>query len=118
MGYHVVIAGGETGHQDGQVVGLGAGIDEIAHAQIAGQGIGQGLAVFGDDRVVVNGGGVMQGFHLLPGGLHHFGMAVAHADGHDAAEAVQVTASGLIEKILHGPLHDHEGLFVVGHQGR
>ena len=42
---HIVIAGVKAGHEEREVVGFGTGIDEITDGEIAGEFVGESLAI-------------------------------------------------------------------------
>src|SRR5260370_37583354 len=56
---------------------------------------------------------VLQGLVLAARGFNDVRMAMADADGYDAAETIEITFAGIIPDILHLPFHNHERLFVV-----
>jgi hypothetical protein len=117
QGDDVVVAGGDACHEDGEVVGLGAGIDEINAGERLREGGGEFFRVFDDERVDVAGGAVLDEFVLLGDGGVHLGVAMADAHGANAAEAIEVAASGFVPDILHFALNEHEGLFVEREDG-
>ena len=110
---HVVIAGVSARHQQREIVGFGAGVDEVADFQIARHFRGELLGVFGDVRVQINRGGMLQHFVLLVGSVDHVRMAMTDADGDDAAETVEITPAIFIPDILPLAFHDHDRLFVI-----
>ena len=61
----------------------------------------------------INRGGVLQRFVLLVRRGDDVRMAMADADGDDAAEAVEIAFAGFVPDILHLALHDHDRLLVV-----
>jgi hypothetical protein len=111
-GEDVVVAGVEAGHEDGEVVGFGAGVDEVDAVEGIREGGGEGFGVFDDGGVEVAGGGVLDEAGLGGEGGGDFGMAVTDGDGADAAEAVEVAAAGFVEEVLHFAFDGHEGVFV------
>ena len=113
-GDDVEIAGVGPGHEDGEVVGLGARVREVAHLQVAGHPGREVAGIFRDAGVEVDRGRVLEDFVLPVDGGHDLRMAVAHAHRHDPAEAVEIAAARLVVEILHVPLDDHQGLLVVG----
>src|SRR5260370_7573398 len=56
---------------------------------------------------------VLQGLVLAARGFNDVRMAMADADGYDAAETIEITFAGIIPYILHLPFHNHQRLFVV-----
>ena len=60
----VVISGVHTRHHHGHIVGFGAGIDEVAHFEIARHGGCEASRVLVDLRVEVNGGRVPEAVDL------------------------------------------------------
>ena len=109
----VVVAGVGARHEQGEIVGFRAGVDEIADLEIARHFRRELLSELGDVRVQVNGGGMLQHFVLLVRGGDHVRMAMADADRHDAAEAIEVALAGVVPDILHLALHDHDRLLVI-----
>ena len=107
-----MVAGVESGHEDGEVVGFRSGVDEVDAVEGIGEGGGEGFGVFDDGGVKVAGGGVLDEAGLGDEGGGDFGVAVADGDGADAAEAVEVTAAGFVEEVLHFAFDGHEGVFV------
>ena len=69
QGDDIEIAGVGARHQQREIVRLGAGIDEVTNLQVARHFGGQLLGVFGDVRVQINRGGMLQRFVLPPGWL-------------------------------------------------
>ena len=106
------------GRQDGHVVGLAAAVGEIRHLQAGRHLGGQLLAVQPDGRVDVDRRGVLQPADLLADPLDLLGMAMADGNGDDAADGVEVPLTLLVIEVLHVTLDDHDGLFVILHDGR
>mgnify|MGYP005983738581 CR=1 FL=1 len=71
------VAGVDLGEAQGEVVGLRAGVDEVADGELVGHGADDALRA--QDDVVVQEAvvGVEDG-HLGTAGLHHGGVAVTH----------------------------------------
>src|SRR5215469_16783991 len=46
------------------------------------------------------------------------GMTMPHADGHNPAEAIQVTSARFVPYVLHFPLHEHDRFFVIEENSR
>ena len=109
----VVVAGGEARHEQCEVVGLGAGVDEINDLEIPGHFPGEFFGEGPNVGVEVNRGGVLERGVLGVGGGEDVRVAVADADGHNAAEAVEVAFAGGVPDVLHFALHDHERLLIV-----
>lgn len=88
----IKVAGVEPGHVHGEIVGLGAAVDEVDVLERLGEEGGQPLGVLVDLGVHVDVGGVPEGVDLVVQGLVDLGVAVTHADRHDPAKQVQVSA--------------------------
>src|SRR6185436_16199797 len=56
---------------------------------------------------------MLKGFVLFAGRFDDMGVAMADADGDDAAEAVQVTSARVVPYVLHFAFDEHQRLFVV-----
>src|SRR5882762_7222143 len=56
---------------------------------------------------------MLQGLVLAAHGFKNMWMAVADADGHYAAETVEITLAGIVPYILHLAFHNHQRLFVI-----
>ncbi len=113
QGDDVVVARVGARHEEGEVVGLGTGVHEIADLQVAGHLRGEGGGVFGDLRLEVDRGRVLERGGLIVRGGDDLRMTMADADGDNAAEAVEVALAGLVPDILHAALHEHDRFFVV-----
>ena len=109
----IEIAGVSARHEQRQVVRLRAGIDKVAHLQIARHFGRELFGVFGDVRVQINRGGMLQRFVLPARRLDDVRMAMADADGHNAAQAVEIAASLFVKDILPRAFHQHDRLFVI-----
>ncbi len=99
-------------HQQRQVVRLRAGIDEITNLEFAGHLCRQGAAKFGNVRVQIDGGGMLQRFVLLAHRFEHVRMTMADADGGDAGEAVEIAPAFFVPDILAFAFHQHQRLFI------
>ena len=66
-----------------------------------------------DAGIEVDGRRVLERGVLGLGGGDDVWVAVADADGHDAAETIEVAAPGVVPDILHVSLYDHERLAVI-----
>ncbi len=108
QGNDVVVAGVSAGHEHGEIIGLGAGVDEVADFEVAGQFRGQGAPVFGDIGVEVDGGGMLKRFTLFAHRLQHIRVAVADRDGGNAGEGIKVTPAPVVPNVLALAFHDHE----------
>ena len=108
----VLVAGVGPGHEHGDVVGLGARIDEVADFEVARHFSGQGAPELGDIGVKVNGGGVLEGFVLLVRRCQDVRVAVADRDSGDAGERVEVAPALVVSDVLAFAFHDHERLLV------
>ena len=113
QGDDVVVAGVSTRHHQGQIVGFGAGIHEVAGFEVARHFRGQLRGVFGHVRVKIDGGGMLILFALPVAGRDDVRVAMSDADCDDAAESVEVALPFLVPHVLHPALHDHERFFVV-----
>ena len=113
QGDDVVVARVGAGEHEGELVGLRAGIDEVADLEVAGHAVGQFLAVLGDAGMEIDGGNVLEPVVLLVDSGEDLGVTVADGNGDDAAKGVEITAAFLVVEVLHRPLHDHKGLAVV-----
>ena len=117
-GDDVVVAGVDSGHHHGHVIGLGAGIDKVAYFEIARHGGRQPTSVFVDLRVEIDGGGVPKTIDLRVKSGVNFRVTVTHADGDDAPEKVQIAFTIRVPKPLHGTaMYVQRAGVVVGHAG-
>jgi hypothetical protein len=108
----LVVTGVETGHEDGEVVCFRSGVDEVDPVQRIRKSSREPFGILDDGGVKITGGGVLNEGCLFGESGIHFGMAVAHAYGADAPEAIEVAAARFVPEILHFALHRHEGVFV------
>ncbi len=109
---HVAVPGVETRHLDREIVRFAARIREVRDVEtrrhLRRELLGQQRKV----RMQVDRGGVLQRAHLLCHAPHELRMAVANAHGHDARQAVEVSAARLVVEVLHVPLDDEQRLAV------
>ena len=114
----VIVAGVGTRHHEGEVIGLGTGIDEVAHLQIPGHFRREFLRVLRHVGMQVDGGGVLVEFALFVARGNDVRMAVTDADGDDAAETVEVALALFVPHVLTVAFHDHERLLVIEEDAR
>jgi len=112
QGKDLVVASVKARHEHGEVVGFGAGVDEVNAVEGIREGAGEFLGILNDGGVQVAGGGVLDEAGLGDEGGGDFGVAVANANGADAAKAVEVAPARFIEEVLHFAFHRHKGVFV------
>ena len=109
----IVVPGVSARHQQREIVGFRARIDEIADLQIAGHLRSELLRVLGDVRVQIDRGRMLQKFVLPPRCLDNIRMTMPDADRHNSAESIKISASVFVEHVLSFALHDHQRSFVV-----
>src|SRR6516164_10477099 len=109
----VVIAAESSRHQDRKIVGLGAGIDEVADFEIAWHFCGELARVFGNIRMQLDGRGVLECLALEIGRSHNIWMTMADADCGNTRDAIQITPAFFVENILTFALNDRQRLLVV-----
>ena len=81
QGDHVVVAGMELGHVEGQVRGFRAAVDQVHHPVLFHREPGhEFFAEMGGHGLDVHGGGVLEQVDLLLGLGRNQGMIVSHAD--------------------------------------
>ena len=112
-GDHVEIPRISAGHQEREVVRLGAGVDKIADIEIAGEPGRQGSGVEGDVRVQVDRGRVLEGFVLAVRGGHDMRVTMPDAHGDDPAKTIEIPAAFFVEEVLSTAGHDHQRLPVI-----
>ena len=102
----------------GDLVGLAAGIREIADREAAplGHVLGQLLAELRDRGMQIDRRRVLEPADLLADFLDDPGMAVPDRDGDDPGEGVEVLLAGLVPDVLHVALDDHQGLAIIRDQ--
>ena len=83
----------EACHHHGHVIGLRPAVDEVDALERLGEPLGEALCVLVDLGVQVDVGRVPQRVDLVVQGRAHPRVAVAHADGDDAREEVEVPKS-------------------------
>ena len=96
QGQNVVISSVDSRHHHGHIVGFGTRIDEIADFEIARQSGGEPSGVLVDLRIEIDGGRMPESVDLSVKSGIDFRMAMTDADGHDAAEKVQVAFAGSV----------------------
>ena len=116
QGDEVEIAGVGARHEHRQIGRFRAGVDEIADLQLARHFGGELGGVFGDIGVQINGGRMLQQFVLPPRRLDHVRMAMAHADGDNAAQRIQITAAFVVKEVLGFAFHQHHRFLVIEEQ--
>ena len=116
----VGVAGELARRQDGDLVGLAAGVREVADRQAAplGHVLGQLLAELGDGGMEVDRRRVLEPADLLADLLDDLGMTVADRDGDDPGEGVEVLLAGLVPDVLHVAFDDQQGLAIIRDQSR
>ena len=80
----------EARHHHGHVIGLRPAVDEVDALERLGEPFGETLGVLVDLGVQVDIGRVPQRVDLVVQGRAHPWVAMAHADGDDAREEVEV----------------------------
>ena len=109
----VVVSGVGSGHEEGEVVGLRARVDKVAHLEIARHFRSQFGGVVGHIGMEIDGRRMLVELALLVSRRNDVRMAVADADRNDPAEAVEVALTLLVPDILHPTFHHHKWLFVI-----
>src|ERR1041385_673837 len=61
----------------------------------------------------INRGGMLEGFILPARGINDMRVAMSNANGHYAAQTIEVSLAGVVPHILHSALNQHDGLFVI-----
>ncbi len=117
-GHHLEAARGHPGQQHRHFVGFRAAVGEVAFLELARGNLGQFLGQRDNGFIGVERGGVLELVHLgldLPRDLL---VAVAHADGEDAAEKIEILPTFDIEDVLATGVVDHQRLgVIVDHAG-
>ena len=114
----IVIAGVGAGHQLRQIVGFGARVNKIADLEVARHFRGELLREFGDVRVEVDRGRVLEGFILAARGFDDVRVTMADANSNDAAQAIQVTLARFVPDVLQAAFDQHDRLLVIEKDAR
>ncbi len=100
------------------LIGLGAAVADKALADFSGSDLRQFFRQGHDGFVREDGGSMLQLVHLRFDLGSDARVSMAHGDGHDAAEEIQILVAINVPYVLHGRMVGHERVVVIRGDGR
>ncbi len=114
---NVVAAGGHARQEDGGFVRFRPGAGKKTFLQRAGSNLRDFFGQGHDVLVGIERRSVLHPVDLRVDLAGDFGIAVAHRDGQDAAEEIEIFAAFQVPEVLHlGMVGDKRALVIVGHR--
>ncbi len=111
---NVVIAGVHARREHGHFIGFRTAVGEIAFLQLAGRNLGHLLSQRHHGLGGEQGRSVLQAVNLGLDFRGHFFIGVAHADGDNAAQKVEILLAVHVEEVLALAVVEHQRVFVIG----